>query len=176
MALVVTAPHSVCFPQLQYRHCDTVAYLASSRLVKLCSQDTYTKYFPSDTPRWVTDLNRPIAANTKYRQQVRNALNEAKLLIDVHSAPRGVYGTDADLVILDNEPETWYGHTLFDIVKHNSISVAYRLGAKYNDITEEARRHGVPAILLEYGEFLDTPAIDQINQSICEWVRFMLSR
>jgi hypothetical protein len=52
------------------------------------------------------------------------------------------YEIDADLIILDNHPGTWY-----ETLKHQGISVGYLFGANYNDITEEARKKNIPAIL-----------------------------
>jgi hypothetical protein len=174
--LIITSPHSFCLPNIPYRHCDTVAYAAATDLIKFGFGKATFKYFPSTYPRWQLDLNRAVSYNSDYRRNVRAEFPYAKLLVDVHSFPRKAYGPDVDLVVLDNVPGTWYGKQLYKLLVSNNISVAYIPGSTINDITEDARHNDIPAILLEYGEFLNLTQIDHINQVVRPWIVQMLAK
>lgn len=177
-SLIITAPHSLCFITSPYRNCDTAAFLASHRLIDQLADFPNIptiKYFPSNHHRSEVDLNRAISRQTDYRKNISENLSNAVLLIDVHSFNRKGFGPDVDVVVLDNVPSTWYGKKLYDLMKNHNISVAYISGSEVNDITEEARHRGIPAILIEYGEFIPQGTIDQINNSVIEWINLMLS-
>ena len=102
-------------------------------------------------------------------------MSDAFLLLDIHSFNRKGFGPDVDVIVLDNVPGTWYGKKLYDIMKSYLISVAYIAGSDVNDITQEARYMGIPAIIIEYGEFIPITTIDQINKSVIEWIHLMLN-
>lgn len=175
-SLVITAPHSLCDHRIPHRNCDRVAFLASDHLASQQFNGSAIQYFPANHHRNKIDLNRSIAKNTDYRQRLSKALDNTRLLIDVHSAPRNGYEINADLIILDNHPGTWYGKLLYETLKDQGISVGYLFGANYNDITEEARNKNIPAILLEYGEYLTPEQINKINQALKVWIEYMLSK
>lgn len=173
-SLIITAPHSFCHPALPYRNCDRVALLASDHLASYQFNGSVTRYFPANHHRAEIDLNRSVAKNTDYRRKISQALEDAQLLIDIHSAPLHGYEIDADLIILDNHPGTWYGKLLYETLKHQGISVGYLFGANYNDITEEARKKNIPAILLEYAEYLTPEKIKLwlFGLNICYTINF----
>jgi hypothetical protein len=173
-SLIITAPHSLCSASLPYRNCDTVSLIASSRLFRqIYSMNTglQIKYFPSNHHRDEFDLNRYESRNTDYRKNISNNLSDAILLIDIHSFEKKGFGSDVDVVLLDDYPMTQYSKLLYDIMKSNNISVAYLEGdPKINDIEEEARSRNIPAILIEYMETIPISTIDNINNSIIEWI------
>ncbi|CAN5756746.1 hypothetical protein BH23THE1_BH23THE1_33890 [soil metagenome] len=174
-SILVTAPHSLCFRDATHRDCDISAFLASHHLVNQLN-GTNVKYFPSNHHRSEFDLNRESSRSTEYRQKITDSLSDAALLIDVHSFPRKWFGPDVDVVILDNPPNTWYAQDLYAIMKRNNISVALIDGSEINDIIIEARSANIPAIIIEYREVLPTKTINQINDSVIEWVNLMFNK
>lgn len=184
-SLIITAPHSLCFINTPYRNCDTAAFLASHRLVDQLSISGFMngsigmspiqiKYYPSTHHRSEIDLNRAESRECDYRKNLSENMSDAFLLIDIHSFERNGYGQDVDVVILDDVPRTDYGEKLYDMMKARNISVAYIKGWKINDITEEARHRGIPAIIIEYMELISKDTIDQINNVVVEWTHSML--
>lgn len=169
-SLIITAPHSLCFIKSPIRDCDTIAFRASNQLVNQLN-GFLVKYYPSTHLRSEIDLNRPEARNTDYREILSNNMSDCALLIDIHSFSRAGFGPDVDVVILDDVPGTIYGKRLYEIMRFHGISVAYMNGApEINDIVEEARSRGIPAILIEYMESISRETIDQINNAIIEWI------
>jgi len=170
--VVVTSPHSLCIPGAKVRTCDLLALEAAEDLVKTLKTFFNVLYFPANFYRGNLDLNRDVSLNSSYRRRVAAALADHPLvLIDVHSDPRGSYGSDADIVILDNTPETTYGKELYNVMLESGVFVIYIEGSKVNSITQQGRRYGIPSILIEYTEDLDRRKIHQANESILTWCR-----
>lgn len=166
--IIITVPHSVCYTNINDRHCDTMAQFAAENLKSKIKFSVV--HLPSNHFRDHIDLNRIESRNTDYRNTLRQHLNSTKFLIDIHSAPPGVYGVKANLIIIDNSPGTMYGQNLETYLRQSGINVTRLLGANYNDITEEARALGVPALLFEYEETLNPNEIEAINTAIANWV------
>lgn len=173
--IIVTVPHSLCLSDTLGRNCDTLSLLASYNLVdKLTAKRLPVVYLPGNYHRSEVDLNRIYSRHTDYRQRLSSLLYSCSLLIDIHSFERNGFGSDVDLVILDNEPGTQYGIRLYNILKQKNVSVDYILGADYNDITQQGRQNGVPSILIEYGEFMKVTTVDHINNCILSWIYEMV--
>lgn len=177
--VIVTAPHSLCVDDIEERHCDRVAYFAASNLVSMFSNIYSMSFFPSNTLRSDIDLNRFPSRETSYRQSIlSNLLNSqnADLVLDVHSFPRGGFsGTgeeDSEITILDETPGTWYGKLLYEILSQKGIDVSYLLGDR-NDIVTLAREYGIPAILIEYSELLNSERIKEINLAIGYYIELI---
>jgi hypothetical protein len=170
--VIITSPHSLCIPGAKVRTCDLLALKAAEDLVKTLKPSFYVLYFPANVYREKLDLNRDVSVNSPYRRRVTAALADHPLaLIDVHSDPRGSYGADADIVILDNTPETTYGKELYNVMLRSEVFVIYREGSKVNSITQQGREYGVPSILIEYTEDLNQRKIHQANEAILTWLR-----
>ena len=169
-SIIVSSPHSLC-QNLTYRNCDTLAYLAASRLTNLLNLSYKANYYPSNKYRSEIDLNRDVARNTEYRINLSKDMRNSFLLIDVHSCEPFGYDVKADIIILDDYPGTNYGKSLYETIRSKGVSVVYLLGDTINDIVETARHQfNIPAILIEYTENINIDVIDRTNMAILEWI------
>ena len=180
--ILITTPHSYC-PETTRRVCDRNARAASVDLADALRRWANVVVLPSPAVlRSTLDMNRPEARQHAYRRDIRHRLaRRPSLLIDVHSFPRGAFGDDLEVVLLDNAPGTDYAERLFRALRqqHQSYGVAMALGdarlndvvgdARLNDVVGDARRAGVPSLLIEYGEHLDERDLARWNDVIARW-------
>lgn len=164
MSVLLTVPHAGCFDQPQ-RHCDLLARKAALNLQQMIPG---SRIIIGETYRPHLDLNRDEALDDSFRLNIRQ--QTPSLLLDIHSFPRDDGFNSYDLVIIDEDPVTDYSRDLYrHLVKHLPYNVGYFSG-EGNSIVREARQRGIPAILIEYGEFLISSDLTTINQVIGNWV------
>lgn len=178
--IIITAPHSNClsFEQEEIqRTCDKVSGFAASSLRSSILEKTSHKVIElqSDTHRSISDLNRYNARRTEFRKKVTSLMDDASVLLDVHSFPNERFGGN-EFVILDNLPGTSYGKKIDQLminVRSLLLDGIPSAPSKFegNDIVSEARSRGLTAILFEYNESLSQSRIHEINDLITtKWI------
>jgi hypothetical protein len=109
-----------------------------------------------------------------FREAIREIISQEpiRIILDIHSYPDNPENpfSSYDIVILDEKPGTDYGR---DITSYLREVLSYRVGyfiGEGNSIMTEMRELGYPAILVEYGEFLEDEEITTINSALVEWL------
>lgn len=167
--ILITAPHSLCDQNISYRNCDLISQYASISLHNIIPG---SDLFLATEYRHDIDLNRDLASFTPYRKSITNKINGNNgILLDIHSFPNNYFG-QYSIVIVDNEPGTQYGKSLFYALHHVGVSTVYNIGDENkNSIVREARKSGFKAILLEYNENISKDNINKINNLIALWIK-----
>ena len=130
MFVLVTVPHGHCLPSQPKRMCDTRAAASAKILTDLLTaREIKHKTITIHVPREIVDVNRdkpkletyknPINLSeavkewNKFNTRVANTImqkkNQSILLLDIHSFPKGSFGPNTQIAILDifknNRPE-----------------------------------------------------------------------
>ncbi len=170
LKIIITVPHSLCFDNVNFRHCDFLAKRAAQSLNGIIP---YNKILLlGSILREHSDLNRKESRSTNYRKHLTSILSNITngILIDVHSFFEGEHNNN-DVVILDDPPKTKYSSQLYQLLKQKGLKTEYFEG-KDNDIIKEARSYGLKAVLIEYHE--DRPKnINKINQVVLSWLNLI---
>ncbi len=166
--IVLTVPHSEC-RLTDVRDCDRAAMRFASALHRAIPESVV---LPSHYYRPEMDANRIASRKTPYREKLRQALDHADMLLDIHSFPAipGVWGDDVPpdtpLVVLSMDETLGYKLALNRRLARLNFTVILQ-GSMENDIAVEAwQRHRCPSVLLEINESLDSDTIKQIAKMI----------
>lgn len=173
--VVVVAPHSLCNPKLKYRHCDRVAREAAIDLYQKLPYDG--KLFLSNVYREKLDLNRSPSRKSPFRHELSKYIGtvsdgvQKMYVLDVHSFPEGEY-QDRQIAIVNNDMKrNLCAKRLFHYLQDDGFDVEYFEGTDVNDIHIEALKHGHPSVLIEFNENLTPNQIQDLTQSITNWLR-----
>ena len=171
--VIITVPHSVCNTDSHIRHtCDFVA-LDAAETMYFKFPDLKPIMLVADVNRDITDYNRKSSRSSRFRTALRDLLtNQPFCVLDVHSFPPEYPGEfdDAEVAIGSNnyklEP---YIKDVTKYLADNGIR-AYAVGNIIADIVQEVKDYGVPGLLFEFNEGLETEYRRYIAESIVDFV------
>ena len=170
--VVVTAPHSFCDPTSPTRMCDTLAGTAATELSDFLSPHYRVELLLSPVERYKLDLNRPWAARSAFHKQIiRQLARKPIVLLDIHSFPDEYddFG-HSNLTLLSLELEAGYTRRLIQAISSLPIPVTALQASHINQILITAKRHGVPAALLEFHEGMPAHTRTLVYRVLKQWI------
>lgn len=177
--ILLTVPHSKCLGKKDHI-CD---YLAEKAARNLQTKFKNSILILADQNRTFIDYNRKKARKTKWRENIRNILEEKNIdfLLDIHSFPPesesfGFFENTSSLpeiVLLDS----YYDGNFLDkstSTKFNKYLLQNKIRSKLlvggtNDIIIDGRKYNTKSILIEYNENLSFDRLNFINQIISSY-------
>jgi hypothetical protein len=183
--IIITAPHSYCLPSsiLPFRHCDRSAHRMAVEIVRALRQEQKIpkqniKLLLSNVLRSQMDLNRIESKNSDFQQALTPYLQEASVLMDVHSFPlNSDFGLINDVYVLispDVNPQVQaQSRRLIQELQQAGYRANVHWGAKtVNYIVERANQHEnlKSAVLLEVNENLSRGVLHDMASIVANWV------
>ena len=178
--IVITVPHAACPPDVLGHPCDFMAPEVAQAIHKGLAGSTLIESEIHRDPKQLaidgkpgSDQNRPWGrTDTKFKAALDKS--NPTLLIDVHSFPRGGFEIDHDIEVVILDPWLSFGWDPFShdltltLIKAGVNAVILR-GGKQNAIVVDTRKRGIPAILLEMGEFMSPRAKELTIKAVIRW-------
>jgi predicted N-formylglutamate amidohydrolase len=174
MQLILTVPHSFCTVRdTRDNHtCDFTAEKCSAILQQEIERaGIHVTRFLSDTWRGFCDENRPHCRWLPFRRRVDASLNDATVLLDIHSFPPGDYDDKRDEIVLlyvDQLDEKT--RRLVDMLRNQGVYARAIQGAWYNDVVETSKNRVYYDLLIEFNEDLPNSRIRLVCSTIVRWL------
>ena len=169
--VVITAPHAYCpVPCKVARQCDCSAGRWASILHQaLQAAGIESILHIAETPRAAMDFNRRRARGTEYREKLRHYMQQARIVLDIHSYPGSPErGWDRyDVVLLEDRRPTPASSRQFA----SATGIVLDPNGARNDIQDEAHERGLEAFLLEFNTFGNFRIQQNIIERIVKWVK-----
>jgi hypothetical protein len=155
MSVVITVPHAVCDERKpRSRHtCDFAAPAAAEALRR--ELGSIATVVPASINRERVDMNRPAGRDLPERRAA--FAMRPDFVLDVHSFDDGApLYAGCDIVLMDIEPlQPSTLALLAELRRAIGKRAGFAYGSHANDILEEMRSAGVPAVLVEFSETAD---------------------
>lgn len=164
--IILSAPHAYCRSESDkiLHFCDVIAGPAAEELNKRLQAAGHETFLHiGNINREDMDLNRPESRETEFRKKLAEDFPKADLLIDCHSTPRSRVHWSEDIVLLkwknDEVDNRHFVYYLAECLIKDDLDVAITYAQAQDDIVDQALRHRLPAILVEFSEltFADEP-------------------
>ena len=168
--ILLTVPHSFCKYDSAYeRRCDRRALQAAKVLANFFKNKKVMVISNDSIDRKTLDTNRAQSRQTKYRKNITNILDKYDVLwvLDIHSFPNYDFGHGLNFVFLDNiSPTTTIEYKIFNQILPDMENAAILEGSLSNDIQYEARKKGIPSILIEVSERSELLSTKELNKNM----------
>lgn len=170
--ILITVPHRCVIFRWIDQGCDKRTSWIGRTIAAVIPR---TKLFVNSTPRFMCDLNRVTCRDVLMRTRLRSALQQdASLLLDVHSFPRGAFSKSPtlDMGLMFQLGGNWLATSLVTFLRRcTSLKCQiFTPPISHNDILEEARSLGVPALLLEFADDLPDRQIRDAAKCVAQWI------
>lgn len=177
-------PHAACPPDPRPHRCDFAAPAIARALHRALPGSELIEAEVHRDPEQLaadglpgSDQNRPWARrDTRFWRALEEVLNREprlELLLDVHSFPRGSFGS-RDVAVLDPSPGIARDPASVELVALlglAGVDVALWRGSSENEVVTRARSLGVEAVLIEFGEDASPESRDLAISAVAEWAR-----
>lgn len=190
--VILTVPHETCIDHIDH-YCDYYANKLAMSLKNVLFKKYDITIVHGNINRLQIDLNRIQSRNTKFREKIREIVNQFNIknksnniiyIIDCHSFPfekSGEYDFATDevkdpqtTILYDTAIERKYANILESILRTKNINVT-NLPGIHNDIIDEFSNihkhdlHIIP-ILIEVREDLTNKQLNDVANSVDQWI------
>lgn len=158
--VVITVPHALhAGPDVEEHWCDWSAAPAGRQIDKIMSKDHKTILHLADEKRTEIDYNRVVSADTKWQYRLDDYIEEAGMLLDIHSfPPDDVMWAGYDFVLFNSsewpQQRQMEQAKLQDHLVKKGYKVFMDIADHRNYIQEKGIKAGIPSFLIEFNEEL----------------------
>ncbi len=181
--VLLTVPHRLCISKENLSHtCDIKAEEFARSIYKNLNK---AKLLLGDLNRSGCDLNRAWCYKIKEKQsnfkkvfeEYLRKKNELKFILDIHSFPTSseLYHELYIFVIVDDIKSKTQANELHDFLEKNKIDAPIINASDTNHIIFQSYKAGIPALLLEINEDLDSSKINEFSLLITNWLSKKMS-
>lgn len=174
MFVIITVPHNCITTQADDRGCD----INARKFGKLVAQtiDLDHVLFISDVRRKNCDMNRKQCRHRPMREDIRAYFHTGKtILIDIHTFPYGVFKQNRRItlgIMYQHNSRHIAEDLLRMIQKHipEVRSAIFGRGTRINSIMHDALNAHIPALLIEFCQYLPESQVVGVAQCINKWI------